>query len=557
VRGRDVREQRLEETPESQSATSWLPADSTGVANLDAVMGGGITRRALVIVVGPPGSGKTTLANQMAFAAAQQGRKALVLTALSEPSAKLVQHLRGFEFFDDDLVGDMVQVISIQPFLPRGLEATADEVLAIARRAHASFIVLDGFRGIRGAEPNPQAAREFLYDLGSKLSLLGATTVITSESDPHDPSFFPEATVADVIIGLHFTLAGVRQQRAIEVVKVRGGQPMPGLHGLELTSNGAVVYPRLEARVLEQARASALTLSQAGVHVQRDEVQGRAPFGLPELDALLGGGLPRETSTLVVGSLGTGKTLLALHFALACVESGEPTVFVSLREGLEQLLRKADAFALGPTLRRALHTDGGLTFLRYPAVELNPDIVADRIMAELDRARARRVIIDGVAELEHAIVRSGDPRRVSDYLTAMMEAFQTRGLTSLFITEHPKVVAAQLDFSADPVSVLAENVLLLQQVYFRSRLHRVLSIVKMRLSAHDFMLREFVIQAPEGIRVLEPIESGPEVLAGIARQQSAPLPRTRQAGDAEADASGATFDARGHHSRGKTPEGTQ
>src|SRR5581483_10346442 len=106
--------------------------DPTGVANLDLVLGGGIPRGTLVIVVGPPGSGKTTLANQMAFAAARAGRRAMVLTALSEPTSKLITHLRSFTFYDDELVGDAIQFLSLQQFLPGGLETTGEELVAAA-----------------------------------------------------------------------------------------------------------------------------------------------------------------------------------------------------------------------------------------------------------------------------------------------------------------------------------------------------------------------------------------------------------------------------------------
>src|SRR5437879_1945162 len=92
------------------------PVDPTGVPNLDRVLGGGLPRGALTRVVGPPGSGKTTLAGQMAFAAARAGRRAVILTALSEPVSKLLAHMRTLAFYAEDLVGDRLQVLSLDQF---------------------------------------------------------------------------------------------------------------------------------------------------------------------------------------------------------------------------------------------------------------------------------------------------------------------------------------------------------------------------------------------------------------------------------------------------------
>lgn len=501
------------------------PVDPTGVPNLDSVLGGGLPRGALVIVVGPPGSGKTTLANQMAFAAARMGRRAMVLTALSEPTSKLIAHLSAFTFYDDELVGDMVHFFSLQQFLAGGLEATGDEIVAAARRIRAGFVVLDGFRGIRGADVDPQAARQFLYDVGSTLSVLGTTTLITSEADPRDPAFFPEATTGDVILGLRYDLVGVQQLRGIEPIKVRGGAPLTGLHGLGLTSEGTYVYPRLEARVAaasQGSRTGELARSDRAddVMAAAGELDGRATFGLPELDALLDGGLTRGTSTLIVGSLGTGKTMLALHFALAGARAGEPTLFLGFRESHRQLLVKAEPFAMAADLRAALAPQGGLTLMRWSPVEVNPDILAHQLLETIDATGTKRLVVDSAAEVERAVADTGVPQRVDNYLAALVEALRMRGVTAVFTKEIPQATAPELDFARNPISVMAENVLLLRQVERRDRLVRVLSVIKMRFSAHDSgTVREFVIVPPGGVRVLP---AGEGAATGLAERGGTP-----------------------------------
>lgn len=487
--------------------------EPTGVPSLDQVLGGGLPRGALAIIVGPPGSGKTTLANQMAFASAQAGHRVMVLAALSEPTSKLIAHLRAFTFYDDALVGDAIQFLSLQQFLSGGLEATAAEVVAAARRFHAGFVVLDGFRGVRGADMDPQAARQFLYDVGTTLSVLGATTIITSEADARDPAFFPEATTADVIIGLHFDLIGVRQRRRLEIIKMRGAAPLNGLHGLALDQTGFVVYPRIEARVasLESPPLpNALDEIDVETPPAPNAPDARVPFELPVLDALLGGGLTRTTNTLVIGALGTGKTLLGLHFALAGARRGEPTIFLGFRESYRQLLLKTSPFILGQELRAALAPGGPLTLLRWAPVELNADMLANELLDTLDRTGARRLVVDSITEMERASIESGDPQRVENYMGALVELLHQRGVTALFIREIPTGSELKHDFSTEPVAVLAENMLILRQVEERGRLRRTLAVQKMRFAAHDVsIMREFSIEAPGGVRVQGPTSSHP------------------------------------------------
>lgn len=493
--------------PSDGAAATWfggLRMDPTGVPRLDAVLGGGLPSGSLVIVVGPPGSGKTTLANQMAFAAAKAQRRALVVSAISEPTSKLIAHLRSFRFYEDDLVGDAVQFLSLEQFLTQGLPSARDELIAMARQARADLVVLDGFRGVRGADADPQAARQFLYDVGTTLSVLGATTIITSEADPRDPAFFPESTTADVIIGLHYRVSGVLQWRALEPVKVRGAAVLPGLHAFALDRGGATVHPRLESLVSGAYDSDRLPYQEVTAEdlSSEDVPAEKVSFGIPSLDDLLGGGVTAGTSTLLIGSLGTGKTLLGLHYALAGVAKGEPALMVGFRETPYQLLEKTRPFAIGTAMRAALAEDGGLTMQRWAPVELHPDIVTDRLLQALDRTGARRLVVDSVLELEHAVERGSDANRVSDFLAALLEVLRQRDVTSVFIKEHRSAVASDLDLLIGPSSVLAENVLLLQQVTSGPVLRRVLSVVKMRFSSHDSLLREFRIAVPEGIQFL-------------------------------------------------------
>ncbi len=515
-----------EEPDFPEARASYTTIEPTGVPQLDPLLGGGLPKGALSMIVGAPGSGKTTLASQIAFSFARRGKRALILTALSEPTVKLLEHLRSYRFFDQNLIAESVQVFSLQQFLAQGLTASVQEIVAAVRQTKADIVVLDGFQGVREIEPQPTMTRHMLYELGMRLSLFNTTTLITSEADPRNPDLFPEMTTADVLIGLYFPLVGVRTFRGLEVLKVRGQATQAGWHSLVLSDEGVAVFPRIETQV---RRVTPVSLTRTPDLTPTSS--GRAAFGLKELDALLSGGLTRQTSTLLVGSLGTGKTLLGLHFALAGVSSGEPALFLSFRETLEQLLHKATAFGLGPPMQAAIEPGGGLLLQRWEPVELDPDQVATTLFNTLERVGARRLVIDSIAELERAVTETSGAARAPNYLAALLAGLRARGITLLAVQEAPKIVASNPDFSAETLSILAENVLLLQQLVYQGKLHRVLSVLKMRFSAHDHTLREFMITSPNGLRVLTPVESGEEILHDLAEREGRPEGHTGPAGE--------------------------
>jgi circadian clock protein KaiC len=421
--------------------------------------------------------------------------------------------LRSYRFFNADLIGDHVQIFSLQQFLSQGLSVASQEIVAAARQTKANMVVLDGFQTMHDLETNLEASRQLLYHLGTILSLQDTTTLITAEASSRNRAFFPEMTTADVLIGLNYELEGVRAFRGLEVLKVRGQAALTGRHSLLLNEEGVQVFPRLEIRASRPAFEGLTTITNL------PSTQKRAAFELKELDGLLGGGLTFKTSTLLTGSPGTGKTLLGLRFALAGVSRREPTLYLSFRETGEQLLQKAIAFGMGERFRAATSAKGGLLFQNWLPIELDPDRVANDVLIAIEQIGASRVVIDSILELERAVGESSGQARVPNYLAALLAILRTHGVTLLAIKETPKIVSTDLDFSTDAFSVLAENVLLLQQLAYRGQLHRVLSVLKMRFSNYDYTLREFLITSPEGIRVLTPDESGREVLAGLTEMQ--------------------------------------
>src|ERR671935_1396904 len=200
----------------------------TGVPNLDRVLGGGLLGRSLVMVIGTPGTGKTLLAQQIAFHNAALGATALYLTGYSETHDKLLHHSRGLTFVQPEVIGSRMQFGSLPDLLREGPDQTVDAIVATARTERARLVVLDGFRSLRGYLADDHAAAHFLYSLGAKLAVLGATTLVVVEGEPDDSPRYPELTVCDVILALRRERTDSRHRRVLEVLKARGSPHLPG-----------------------------------------------------------------------------------------------------------------------------------------------------------------------------------------------------------------------------------------------------------------------------------------------------------------------------------------
>jgi circadian clock protein KaiC len=480
----------------------------TGVKHLDRILGGGLMRRALAMVIGTPGTGKTLLALQVAFHHAA-GASTLYLTGYSETHDKLLRHTRGLSFVEPEAIGSRIQFGSLPDLLRAGAEETEDAIVATARTHRASLVVLDGFRSMRGFLADDQGVARFLYSLGAKLALLGATALVVVEGDPDGSPRYPELTVCDVILALRRERAGTRHRRTLEVLKARGSVALDGVHPFVIGQDGLTVFPRFESLV--PATEPAWN-------------PGRAAFGIAALDPLTGGGLTVGTSTLVAGGPGVGKTLLGLHFVAEGVRAGEPALFLGFMESPAQLREKAAIFGLD---LGAAEASGQARLLVLPGHDLETDRVTDLVSRDVEARGVRRLVVDSVAELERGI---GSEERKAGFLSALVSYLRGGDVTTVLTLDIPAVVGTALDLTGTPVSVLAENLLVLRPVEYRGRLRRVLSVLKMRFSDHDRAIYEYAITAGRGLEVAGPAPLGEGLLTGIPRVLPEPPPRSQPGG---------------------------
>src|SRR5205085_10868205 len=219
---------------------------STGIDQLDAVLGGGIPRYSAVFVSGLPGTGKTILSQQAAFANAQAGRTCLYLNTSSEPPVKMLRFLQDFTFFHPDLFdtkvlyGDLGRALRTDG--PAGLLAQMDHMV---REHRPEMVVMDGFKALRDFIRDPVAFREFTVDVVVQLTAGAVTALLVGEYTPEDVREGAEFAIADGIIYLSDTEQAEKQKRLLQVLKMRGTAFLDGEHFFEIGTAGITLYAPL------------------------------------------------------------------------------------------------------------------------------------------------------------------------------------------------------------------------------------------------------------------------------------------------------------------------
>ena len=477
-----------------------MDTQETGVPGLDRVLGCGIPKGYTVLVGGVPGAGKTILTSQIGFHRARRGGRVLMLSALAESTTKLAIHLSQFSFFAPELMGDAVQILDLQRLLTtEGVEATLGAIRTMVLERRAELVILDTLRGLDTLIGDHAAVHGFLHGLGVSLFALGCTTVLQDDRITPGAEVSAEQTLADAVIALEVLVRGRRELRRLRVVKVRGARPLTGKHTYAITGDGIHVHPRIESL---PAVPQAPPIS--------DE---RLSWGVPGLDALTGGGVPAYDATLLGGPSGMGKTTMGLQFVAAGVAAGERCLYLTFHETREELLHKAAGF--GMDLRGATES-GALRFQRFQVEQTDVDDVLHALLADIEHRAVGRVVIDSLNPLERD---AADEGRFTNMLAALASMLRHRRATALMLREMMQLIAQDLDLSdgREVHWMPLENIVLLRPVEIEGSLGRIISVLKMRNSAHDARIHGFAI-GERGLEVAGVLEGLQGLLTGLPRR---------------------------------------
>ncbi len=450
----------------------------SGLSGLDRVLLGGFVRNGLYIIQGSPGAGKTTLSNQICYAYAASGGRALYVTLLSEQHERLLANLRQFAFFDEARVGREISYVSAFQLLERdGLAG----LLTMLRREivtqAAGVLVLDGLVATEAYVASELELKKFIHELQTLAAAADCTMFLLTSTGHGDEAADQRAehTMVDGIITLRDTTYAWRVERDLQVRKFRGSDHLGGRHAVRISAEGITVWPRIEALPLPgdlRVRSAHEKLST----------------GVADLDDMLHGGLPSGSSTVVLGPTGAGKTCLALQF-LSCCSADEPGLMLSFYETPQQLLARATAIARHLP---ALVADGLVSFLWQGPSEDLIDRVAGDLLERIRSSGIRRVAIDGLLGFEDMTVQ---PERIVLFYRALTSQMREMGVTTLCTAEVPELVGPVSRPPLSRLTPIAENLLMLRNVEQHGVLKRVVSVMKLRDSSFDTRLRTFEIGA--------------------------------------------------------------
>ncbi len=463
-----------------------IPRVPTGVPGLDTVLRGGLLRGGLYILLGAPGAGKTIVANQIAFQHVAAGGRAVYVTLLAESHARMLAHMQSLSFFDPaPLTHALYYISGYNTLREEGLRGLLQLIRQAVRDRRATLLAVDGMITAEQVAGSEVDYKQFIHELHTFIEAVDCTTLLLSHGGQRDEASAVH-TMADGIIELRDTIVGLRAVRELLVRKYRGSDYLRGLHTFDITDAGVTVHPRAEAQ---------LSRAPAAVHTEV-----RRPFGVENLDAMLGGGLPDRSATMVLGPPGSGKTLLGLHFLAANAAAGEPGVLMSFSETADDIAGLLAGLGLG-----GVRAGEPIEVLWQPPLEDTLDTIAERLLAAVERRGATRLFIDGL----HGLLAAATyPERIGAFMPALLHELRARGVTTVISVETPRLTDPTEHASRLGISPLMDNILLLRYEEGGRQLRRTLSVIKARRSAFEPAARTFRITS--GGLIVDAADDGTE-----------------------------------------------
>ena len=472
---------------------------ATGVPGLDDILAGGLQRGRVYLIEGSPGTGKTTIATQFLRAGAEAGERGLYIT-LSETEEelresalshgwKLDDPIAIFELIPPESLLDEDQQQSLLYSSDLELGETTKRIFEAIEAAKPQRIVVDSLSEIRLLAQSSLRYRRQVLALKHYFARNGATVIMLDDltSESHDKTVH---SVAHGVLRLEELAPDYgSERRRLRVIKYRGQNFRGGFHDMIIKTGGVETFPRLIS-------------AEHKIEFERETLKSHSR----ELNTLLGGGIERGSSTLVLGPAGTGKARLVLAFAIQAIERREKAAVFVFDEELGLLFERAKG--LGFDLA-GLSEKGNLIIEQIDAAELAPGEFAQRVRHCVEEHQARTVVIDSLNGYQAAMP---EEKQLILHMHELLQFLNRQG-ASTFLTVAQHGLVGDMKAPVD-VTYLADTVILLRYFEAMGRVRRAISVIKKRTSAHEDTIREYRI-GHSGITLGEPLTNFQGVLRGV------------------------------------------
>lgn len=489
--------------PEIQTNTRC----SMGVEGLDDVLGGGLPRNRLYLIQGDPGVGKTTLAIQFLLEGVKRGETGLYIT-LSETKEELevvaASHgwdLEKIHLFELSAVTESLKGEATNTFfhpseveLNRTTKALLDEV----KRVKPVRLVFDSLSEMRMLAETPLRYRRQILHLKEYFAGRKCTVLLLDDRSAGARDLQIESIAHGVFSLQRSSPEYGISRRQLNIQKVRGVKFREGNHDLIIQTGGLVIFPRLVA-------------AEHHTKFEREHFGS----GIRELDALLGGGLDRGTSNMFMGPPGTGKSTMAIQFALAAAARQEKVLFFVFDETIGTMTLRTRQ--LGMDIRGPIKS-GLIKVEQIDPAEISPGELAHRIRHAVSRDKVRMVIVDSINGYMNAMPAE---RYLNLQLHELLAYLNQQGVITIMVLAQQGLVGAMQ--STVDLTYLADTVVMVRYFEARGSVKQALSVIKKRSGNHERTIREMRV-GKNGIEVGEPLNNMQGVLTGTPTFLETPKP---------------------------------
>ncbi|HEX8137656.1 MAG TPA: ATPase domain-containing protein [Pyrinomonadaceae bacterium] len=487
----------LEEPAAAQARVA--PRMGTGIEGLDEILEGGFPANRIYLIEGDPGTGKTTIALQFLREGARLGEAGLYVT-LSETKEELEavarSHgwtLEGFNVYELASGEERLKPESQYTiFHPSEIELsdTTNAVLKEVERLQPKRIVFDSLSEMRLLAHEALRYRRQILALKQYFTGRQCTVILLDDRTSRAEDLQLQSIVHGVLCLEHPAIEYGPERRRLRIIKLRGSRFRGGYHDFKIQTGGVEVFPRLvAAEHHQQFKRQAISSNVA------------------ELDSLLGGGLDRGTSTLILGPAGCGKSSLGAHSAASAAARGERSAIFLFDEVRQTYIERASG--IGTHLRSYVDEER-ITIQQVDPAELSPGEFSQTVVRAVAHDEARVVVIDSLNGYLNAMP---EERFLAIQMHELLTYLNQQGVITILIMAQHGFLGSNIQTPVD-VSYLADTVLMLRYFEAGGSVRRAISVVKKRTGAHERTIREFSVSA-DGLQVGEPLTKFQGILTGV------------------------------------------